>query len=135
MVVKKPDEEFVKEGAEKITPEDIQTAAERSEEINKKFSSKGPLKRFIEDSKLLSALIKDWRAGRYRKAMYGTIAAAAFALLYVLNPFDLVPDVLPFIGAVDDAAVLGACLMLLERDLRQYRTWKENQLMLDAPKG
>ena len=135
MVVKKPDEEFVKEGAEKITPEDIQTAAERSEEINKKFSSKGPLKRFIEDGKLLSALIKDWRAGRYRKAMYGTIAAAAFALLYVLNPFDLVPDVLPFIGAVDDAAVLGACLMLLERDLRQYRTWKENQLMLDAPKG
>ena len=135
MVVKKPDEEFVKEGAEKITPEDIQTAAERSEEINKKFSSKGPLKRFIEDGKLLSALIKDWRAGRYRKAMYGTIAAAAFALLYVLNPFDLVPDVLPFIGAVDDAAVLGACLMLLERDLRQYRSWKENQLMLDAPKG
>ena len=135
MVVKKPDEEFVKEGAEKITPEDIQTAAERSEEINKKFSSKGPLKRFIEDGKLLSALIKDWRAGRYRKAMYGTIAAAAFALLYVLNPFDLMPDVLPFIGAVDDAAVLGACLMLLERDLRQYRTWKENQLMLDAPKG
>jgi uncharacterized membrane protein YkvA (DUF1232 family) len=135
MVVKKPDEEFVKEGAEKITPEDIETAAERSEEINKKFSSKGPLKRFIEDGKLLSALIKDWRAGRYRKAMYGTIAAAAFALLYVLNPFDLMPDVLPFIGAVDDAAVLGACLMLLERDLRQYRSWKENQLMLDAPKG
>jgi uncharacterized membrane protein YkvA (DUF1232 family) len=134
MVVKKPDEEFVKEGAEKITPEDIETAAERSEEINKKFSSKGPLKRFIEDGKLLSALIKDWRAGRYRKAMYGTIAAAAFALLYVLNPFDLMPDVLPFIGAVDDAAVLGACLMLLERDLRQYRSWKENQLMLDAPK-
>ena len=56
--------------------------------------------------------------------MYGTIAAAAFALLYVLNPFDLMPDVLPFIGAVDDAAVLGACLMLLERDLRQYRIWK-----------
>ena len=107
MVVKKPDEEFVKEGAEKITPEDIQTAAERSEEINKKFSSKGPLKRFIEDGKLLSALIKDWRAGRYRKAMYGTIAAAAFALLYVLNPFDLVPDVLPFIGAVMTLLCLG----------------------------
>jgi len=135
MVVKKPDEEFVKEGAEKITPKDIQTAAEQSEEINKRFSSKGPLKRFIEDGKLLSALIKDWRTGKYRQAMYGTIAAAAFALLYVLNPFDLMPDVLPFIGAVDDAAVLGACLMLLERDLRQYRSWKENQLMLDAPKG
>jgi uncharacterized membrane protein YkvA (DUF1232 family) len=134
MVLKKPDEEFVKEGAEKITPEDIKTAAERSEEINKQFSSRGPLKRFVEDGKLLSALIKDWRAGRYRQAMYGTIAAAAFALIYVINPFDIVPDVLPIIGAVDDAAVVGACLMLVERDLRQYRGWKENQLLLEEPK-
>lgn len=134
MVFKKPDEEFVKEGAEKVTPEDIETVVERSEDINKRFSAKGPLKRFIEDGKVLSALIKDWRAGRYRQALYGTIAAAAFALLYVLNPFDIVPDVLPFIGAVDDAAVLGACLMLVERDLRQYRGWKENQLMLTGPK-
>ena len=135
MVFKKPDEEFVKEGAEKITPKDIETVADKSEEINKRFNARGPLKRFIEDGRVLSALIKDWRAGKYRQAMYGTIAAAAFALIYVVNPFDLVPDVLPFIGAVDDAAVIGACLMLIERDLRQYRSWKENQLMLDEPKG
>jgi uncharacterized membrane protein YkvA (DUF1232 family) len=134
MVFKKPDEEFVKEGAEKVTPKDIEIVAEKSEEIDKRFNSKGPLKRFIEDGKVLSALIKDWRAGKYRQALYGTIAAAAFALLYVLNPFDIVPDVLPFIGALDDAAVLGACLMLVERDLRQYRGWKENQLMLNEPK-
>jgi uncharacterized membrane protein YkvA (DUF1232 family) len=134
MVFKKPDEEFVKEGAEKITPEDIKTAEERSEEINRDFSARGPLKRFIEDGKVLTALIKDWRSGSYRKALYGTIAAAAFALLYVFNPFDLMPDVLPFIGALDDAAVVGACLMLIERDLRQYRSWKENQLMLNEPR-
>jgi len=134
MVFKKPDEEFVKEGAEKVTPKDIETVADKSEEINKRFSAKGPLKRFIEDGKVLTAMVKDWRAGRYRQAMYGTIAAAAFALIYVINPFDLIPDVLPFIGAVDDAAVIGACLMLIERDLRQYRSWKENQLLLAEPK-
>ena len=135
MVFKQPDEEFVREGAEKVTPKDIETVAENSEEINRRFSSKGPLKRFIEDGKVLSALVKDWRAGKYRQAMYGTIAAAAFALIYVINPFDIVPDVLPFIGAVDDAAVIGACLMLVERDLRTYRSWKENQLLLNEPKG
>jgi len=135
MVLKKPDEEFVKEGAEKVTQKDIETVVEKSEEINKRFSSKGPLKRFIEDGKVLTALIKDWRAGKYRQAMYGTIAAVAFALIYVFNPFDLVPDVLPFIGAVDDAAVVGACLMLVERDLRQYRGWKEHQLLLEEPKS
>lgn len=135
MVLKKPEEEFVKEGAEKITPKDIETVVEKSEEINKRFSARGPLKRFIEDGKVLTALVRDWRAGKYRQAMYGTIAAAAFALIYVLNPFDIVPDVLPLIGAVDDAAVIGACLMLVERDLRQYRGWKEHQLLLEEPKS
>jgi uncharacterized membrane protein YkvA (DUF1232 family) len=128
---KKPDEEYIKEGAENVTPKDIQTAAERSEEINKQFTARGPLKRFIEDGKVLTALVRDWRAGKYRQALYGTIAAVVFGLIYVLNPFDLVPDLLPFVGALDDATVIGALLMLVERDLKKYRSWKEGQLMSD----
>jgi uncharacterized membrane protein YkvA (DUF1232 family) len=76
---------------------------------------------------MLMAMIRDWRSGSYRQAMRWTIAAAAFALIYVLNPFDIVPDVLPFVGAVDDASVIAACLMLLERDLFKYREWKIKQ--------
>ncbi|HEY3473904.1 MAG TPA: DUF1232 domain-containing protein, partial [Anaerolineales bacterium] len=106
----------------------------KSEDIQKQFRSRGPLKRFIEDGRVLRALIRDWRAGRYRQALYGTIAAVAFALLYVFNPFDLVPDVLPFIGALDDATVIGALLMLIERDLKKYRSWKEGQVMIKDEK-
>ncbi|HSB00913.1 MAG TPA: DUF1232 domain-containing protein, partial [Anaerolineales bacterium] len=113
-MLEKPSEEFVKEGAEKVTSKDIDTVVDKSEEIKKKFSAKGPLRRFVEDGKLLTALVRDWRAGKYRQVLYGTIAAVVFALVYVFNPFDLVPDVLPIIGAVDDAAILGACLVLIE---------------------
>ena len=130
---KKPDEEFVKDGAEKVTPKDIQTVAEQSEEINKQFRARGPLKRFVEDGKVLTALIRDWRAGKYRQALYGTIAAVVFGLIYVFNPLDLVPEVLPIIGALDDATVIGALLMLVERDLRKYRSWKQGQGMIEAP--
>ena len=133
-MLKKPDEEFIKEGAEKVTPTDIQTVAEQSEEINQKFSARGPLKRFIEDGKVLTALVKDWRAGKYRQVLYGTIAAVVFGLIYVVNPLDIVPDVLPILGAVDDATVIGALLLLIERDLKKYRSWKENQLMIENPK-
>src|SRR5512134_232495 len=131
---KKPDEEYIKEGAENVTPQDIQTVDERAEDIKKQFSARGPLKRFIEDGKVLTALIRDWRAGKYRQALYGTIAAVAFALLYVFNPFDLLPDVLPFIGVLDDATVIGAVLMLVERDLKKYRAWKEGQFMVEDVK-
>jgi uncharacterized membrane protein YkvA (DUF1232 family) len=132
---KKPDEEFIKEGAEDVTPRDIETVVERSEDIKKKFSSRGPLKRFIVDSRLLTALVKDWRTGKYRQALYGTIAAVVFGLLYVFNPFDIIPDVLPFIGVLDDATVVGALLMLVERDLHKYRSWKEHQLMVEESKN
>jgi len=119
----KADEEFVKEGAEKITEKDVEKVVDKSEEINEKFTSRGPLKRFVEDAKILTALVKDYRAGGYRQTPYGIIAAIVFSLIYVFNPFDLVPDVLPFIGAVDDAAVVGACLILVEQDLKKYKNW------------
>lgn len=124
----KPSEEFVKEGAQKVTENDIETVVTKSEDIEEKFKARGPLKRFIEDYRVLKELIRDYRGGRYRQALYGTIAAAVFALLYVLNPFDLLPDVLPFIGVLDDASVITACLMLIERDLGKYRNWKVRQI-------
>ena len=123
----KPDEEYVREGAEKVTDKDIEKVAENADDIRKQFSARGPLKRFVEDGRMLTALIRDWRAGNYRRALRWTIAAAAFALIYVINPFDIVPDVIPFVGAVDDASVIAACLMLIERDLFQYREWKIKQ--------
>lgn len=126
-------EEFVKSGAERVTPKEIEKVVEHADEIRHQFQSRGPLKRFIEDGKMLTSLLKDYRAGNYRGALIGTIAAAAFALIYIFNPFDLIPDVLPFIGAVDDASVIAACLMLVERDLFKYRDWKLNQPDVDIP--
>ena len=127
-MLSKPDaEEYVREGAEQVTDKDIENVADHAEDIRKQFSARGPLKRFIEDGRMMTALIKDWRSGNYRRAMRWTIAVAGVGLIYVINPFDLVPDVLPFIGAVDDATIIAACLVLIERDLFQYRDWKISQ--------
>jgi len=132
---KKPASELVKEGAEDVTSKDIEKVVTKSEDINQKFSARGPLKRFIVDARLLTALVRDWRAGKYRQALYGTIAAVVFALLYVFNPLDIVPDFLPFLGALDDATVIGALLMLIERDLSKYRNWKEGQFSVEKTNG
>jgi uncharacterized membrane protein YkvA (DUF1232 family) len=126
-MLKKPNAEYVREGAAKVTDQDIENVANQAEDIRNQFSARGPLKRFIQDGRMLTALVRDWRSGRYRGAMRWTIAAAAFALTYVINPFDIVPDVIPFVGAVDDASVIAACLFLIERDLFKYRDWKIGQ--------
>ncbi|MDP1779521.1 MAG: DUF1232 domain-containing protein [Anaerolineales bacterium] len=124
----KPNDEFVIEGAQKVTEKDLEKVINKSEEIKKKFSAKGPLARFIEDGQLLIAIVKDYWSGAYRQVPYGSIASIAFTLIYVLNPFDLVPDMLPLIGQLDDVAVMGACLILVEQDLHKYKDWKQGQV-------
>ena len=120
-------EEIVKDGAQNVTQKDIQKVISRSEELQRKFSARGPLARFVEDGKLLMSIVKDYWAGAYRQVPYGVIASSVFTLIYVLNPFDMVPDVLPLIGQLDDVAVLGACLLLVEHDLHTYKDWKLGQ--------
>jgi uncharacterized membrane protein YkvA (DUF1232 family) len=117
----------LEEGAQKVTDKDVAIVVSRSEEIQKKFSAKGPLARFIVDGKLLISLVKDYWAKAYRQIPYGILSSAVFTLIYVFNPFDIVPDMLPIVGQVDDVAVLSACLLLIEQDLNKYRDWKEGQ--------
>lgn len=124
MTSKKVDEEFVKEGAKKITDEDVEGVVNKADEIKRKFGVGGQLGRFIEDGQMLLSIVKDYWTGTYRQIPYSSLAAIVFALAYVFNPFDLVPDVLPLIGQVDDALVVGACLMLVEQDLHTYKKWK-----------
>ena len=118
---------IIKDGAQNVTQKDIQKVISRSEDIQRKFSARGPLARFVEDGKLLMSIVKDYWAGAYRQVPYGVIASSVFTLIYVLNPFDMVPDVLPLIGQLDDVAVLGACLLMVEHDLHTYKDWKLGQ--------
>ena len=51
-------------------------------------------------ARLLWALASDPRVPNARKALLGLAGA------YIVSPFDLVPERIPFIGAIDDVAVM-----------------------------
>lgn len=122
------DEDYVERGAKDITDVDLDTVVERAEAIEDRFRGSGPLQRLLEDGRLLLELVRDARRGHYRKLPVWTLSAVGFTLLYVLNPFDMIPDTLPLLGLLDDAAVVSACLSLVEQDLRDYRAWKRARL-------
>ncbi|OQX67992.1 MAG: hypothetical protein B6A08_12475 [Sorangiineae bacterium NIC37A_2] len=69
-------------------------------------------------------LLKDFRAGRYREIPWGSLAILTGALLYAVNPADVIPDALLGIGALDDAVVIAVALRLLRRDLEAYCAYK-----------
>ena len=122
--IKKVDESFIKKGAKRIKKEDIEKVTRKADEIEKKVRESGPLRRYIDDVKLLLSLVKDYWSGNYKEIPYWAIGATVFALLYVLNPVDLIPDFIPVVGLVDDAAVVALCLYMIEQELHDYSEWK-----------
>lgn len=113
--------------AAKVNIDDIKAILAEPERLKALFNNKY-LKKFTGDLKLLLSLLKDYWNGAYREIPWGSIAAIAGALLYVLSPLDLIPDLLPFIGFLDDALVVSCCLSLVSTDLENYRVWKTKQL-------
>ena len=124
-VTKKQAEEELKKGAKNVTEEDLMKVINKRDEIEEKFRGNGPLGRFISDLKLMFSVIQDYISGEYREIPWWSIAAIVAALLYVLNPIDLIPDFIPVVGYIDDALVVAACLAMVEQDLQNYKDWKK----------
>jgi uncharacterized membrane protein YkvA (DUF1232 family) len=126
---------FLDAGAAEVAAEDVERAVRQADAIESRFHRDGPLERLLDDGRLLLHLVRDTWNGSYRRVPRWTLSATVFTLLYVLNPLDLVPDVLPVVGALDDAAVVSLALLLMEQDLLAYRTWRQRSLGLTEAKA
>ena len=94
-----------KEKDDKGLLESIKLIVSKEDKIKDQAESDRGLERYAKDLLLLMSLVKDYYQGNYRNIPYRTISAAVIGLLYVLNPIDLIPDFIPFIGHIDDALV------------------------------
>lgn len=113
--------------SEKITNNDVKKVLEKESEIEEKVEKAGPLREYIDVVKSMFALVNAYWNGEYREIPWFTIAAIVAALLYVFTPIDLIPDVIPVIGFVDDAFVVAACLKLVKQDLAGFDAWRARQ--------
>lgn len=120
-------ESFINQGAQDVKNEDVQKVVDMANTITEKVLKSDSFKRLANDVKLLISMVKDYWSGNYTDVPYRIIAAVVFALLYVLSPIDVIPDLLPVIGMTDDALVVALCLVITEKDILKYNQWKEEQ--------
>ncbi|MBV5260320.1 DUF1232 domain-containing protein [Synechococcus moorigangaii CMS01] len=97
--------------AQGVKPEDFEIIKARLGEMQR-----GPIKEIWQKVQALAQLIKDPNVAWRSKAM------AIAALLYLVSPLDAVPDVIPFAGLADDAAVIIAVVSTLAFELEKYMT-------------
>jgi uncharacterized membrane protein YkvA (DUF1232 family) len=119
------DSDFIKRSSASVTAEDLARVEAKAKEIGAAFLKNRPLRRFIKESVLLIGLVRDYAAGRYRAVPWWAIAAATFTLLYVFNPFDVVPEFIPVVGTIDDATVVAALVAMISHELKKYGIWKK----------
>ncbi len=80
-----------------------------------------------ERTATLVRMVKAFITGRYTVIPWKTVATLLAALIYFLNPFDLVPDILPGIGLGDDFAVLMGVYQSLSSEIEKFLAWESLQ--------
>ena len=103
---------------------DIAKVTQRAQDIENKLPK---LTQVFEQAKIMLSMVKDYWTGAYREIPYWAISAVSMALLYVLNPADVIPDVIIGVGYLDDATVVAFCLKLVQRELERYQEWQAAQ--------
>ncbi|MDA8351888.1 MAG: DUF1232 domain-containing protein [Firmicutes bacterium] len=84
------------------------------DEFNDKVRRVGGIERVIDKLKLLYHYFRDPETHRAKKALAGA------ALLYFILPADVIPDLLPGLGYVDDAAAVAMVWKFLSDELAHY---------------
>jgi uncharacterized membrane protein YkvA (DUF1232 family) len=79
------------------------------------------------DLSLLIRMARSWARREYRTLPWKSLLYAVAAIVYFVNPVDLIPDALAGLGFLDDVAVITAVVASIRNDLDAFRAWESSR--------
>lgn len=107
--------------------ERIEALHQKYEEWRQRFCSHPLFMQIHAKAVKAWAFLRDPQVPKRQKAI------VLAALTYVLLPFDLLPDVLPFVGMVDDLAAMTIALAIVEQHQEPSRQEDDESPTSEAP--
>jgi uncharacterized membrane protein YkvA (DUF1232 family) len=95
--------------------------------VAKADKNKSILKKVWVDLMTLFRLIRAWISRDYRDVPWQTMVLATAAVVYFINPLDLIPDPIPFLGFLDDSSVIGFVLYSISGDIKRFLEWEQTK--------
>ena len=86
-------------------------------------------------SKIRDSLCLLWRyleavtSKRYTDYSVWALTKIIAVLIYVVNPFDLIPDVIFWAGWLDDILAVGYIISLTTEELEKFQDWEKRMAM------
>ncbi|RIJ37405.1 YkvA family protein [Pontibacter oryzae] len=87
-----------------------------------------------ENLQLLTRMIKAATAGEYKGIPTPTLVGGVAVLIYFLMPIDVIPDVIPVIGLLDDASLLAWFMTSIKSELDRFKEWDATRPIKVSPK-
>lgn len=94
----------------RLTNQDIQDAEQKAPSLGER----------AEEFRLLIQMGRDTFSGNYKMNTWN-LSIIVGTILYVVSPLDAIPDVVPILGWLDDASIVGYAITKLADELDRYR--------------
>lgn len=89
-----------------------------------------PMSQEVKDKfKTLLRLIRALYKKEYQDFPWGSLLKATTTIIYLVSPLDLVPDFIPFIGMMDDFALISWTIGSLNEDIKNFENWEQAQAL------
>lgn len=101
--------------------------AQAAGKLHQMKRSGGPVAEAVSRVETLIRLVKAYMDGSYKKVPVKSLVAGLGALVYFVMGNDLVSDDTPFVGYLDDAAVILLAIKTIMGDLEEFTEWENQQ--------
>ena len=75
----------------------------------------------------LGRLLRAYAQGEYREIPWKSLLLIVAAIVYFINPIDIIPDLLPIVGLTDDFAVLFMVYKSIGTDIDKFLLWEKSK--------